>query len=236
MEGKLTTRNTVLMGLLVLAVIGIGLSYLLYGLGDTEVQAQQGECPSPRIIDEITGRGSQQSPPFTTTTDSFRLSYETQADNPQATFILSARSVDDPSISGSVANADAQGSQTGETFANAPAGRYFLDVNTTASVEYTIRVEECGEEGEANPGEGKSGEGTVAPKTPATPPKTPATTPKTPNPPPPEPRPTPAPLPQEDEGELLNAGGPSKGPMPKMPNGSCPREFPEMRDGACYSA
>ena len=35
-------------------------------------------------------------------------------------------------------------------------------------------------------------------------------------------------------GELLDAGGPSSGPAPLMPNGGCPREFPAMRDGACY--
>ena len=35
-------------------------------------------------------------------------------------------------------------------------------------------------------------------------------------------------------GSLLEAGGPSSGPLPLMPNGGCPREFPTMRDGACY--
>ncbi len=35
-------------------------------------------------------------------------------------------------------------------------------------------------------------------------------------------------------GQLLYAGGPSSGPLPLMPEGGCPREFPAMRDGACY--
>ena len=35
-------------------------------------------------------------------------------------------------------------------------------------------------------------------------------------------------------GSLLEAGGPSSGPVPLMPDGGCPREFPTMRDGACY--
>jgi len=35
-------------------------------------------------------------------------------------------------------------------------------------------------------------------------------------------------------GNLLEAGGPSSGPLPLMPDGGCPREFPTMRDGACY--
>ena len=35
-------------------------------------------------------------------------------------------------------------------------------------------------------------------------------------------------------GNLLEAGGPTSGPVPLMPDGGCPREFPIMRDGACY--
>ena len=34
----------------------------------------------------------------------------------------------------------------------------------------------------------------------------------------------------------LNAGGPEAGPLPLMPSGSCPKEYPEMRDNACYVA
>lgn len=35
-------------------------------------------------------------------------------------------------------------------------------------------------------------------------------------------------------GSLLEAGGPSSGPLPLMPDGGCLREYPTMRDGACY--
>ena len=35
-------------------------------------------------------------------------------------------------------------------------------------------------------------------------------------------------------GNLLEAGGPSSGPVPLMPDGGCPREFPTMQNGACY--
>jgi hypothetical protein len=35
-------------------------------------------------------------------------------------------------------------------------------------------------------------------------------------------------------GNLLRAGGPTSGPVPLMPDGGCPREFPLMRDGACH--
>ena len=43
------------------------------------------------------------------------------------------------------------------------------------------------------------------------------------------------PQPQPDSDTLLEAGGATSGPVPLMPNGSCPTEFPSMRDGGCYS-
>ncbi len=233
MEGRLTRRNTVLVGLL-MAAIALGLGYWLYGLGGTEVQAQQGECPSPRLIDEITGSGDQQSPPFETTTDSFRISYEITTDLEEAPFFANVESTDEGAIPG--AGISQEGSGTGESFVNEPPGRYFLSIITGGGTNYTLRIEECGEGGEANPGEGKSGEGTSvqkaqtapAPKTPPTPPKTPSPAPKTPSPAPKTPSPAP------DDGTLMNAGGPTNGPVPMMPNGSCPREFPTVRDSACY--
>jgi hypothetical protein len=58
----------------------------------------------------------------------------------------------------------------------------------------------------------------------------------------PQPSPQPTPQPSVDRGSqllnpygnLLEAGGPSSGPVPLMPDGGCPREFPTMRDRACY--
>ena len=34
---------------------------------------------------------------------------------------------------------------------------------------------------------------------------------------------------------LFEAGGPTSGPLPLMPNGGCPREFPVQRGKACYA-
>ena len=58
----------------------------------------------------------------------------------------------------------------------------------------------------------------------------------------PQPPPQASPQPSVDRGSqllnrygnLLEAGGPTSGPLPLMPDGGCPREFPTMRDGACY--
>ncbi len=35
---------------------------------------------------------------------------------------------------------------------------------------------------------------------------------------------------------LLDAGGPSEGPLPKMPGGTCPQEFPVEKADGCYTA
>jgi hypothetical protein len=33
---------------------------------------------------------------------------------------------------------------------------------------------------------------------------------------------------------LMDAGGPAAGPVPLMPGGECPKEYPVRRHGACY--
>jgi hypothetical protein len=47
------------------------------------------------------------------------------------------------------------------------------------------------------------------------------------------PPPSPKPRPQEDR-NLLDAGGPTSGPMPLMPDGGCPPEFSTKHNGGCY--
>lgn len=54
----------------------------------------------------------------------------------------------------------------------------------------------------------------------------------------PDPQPKPSQKPQKPDpgsGKLMDAGGPRLGPVPVMPNGECPKEFPVKRSGACYS-
>jgi hypothetical protein len=70
-------------------------------------------------------------------------------------------------------------------------------------------------------------------KSPAIPPKT---SPPRPNIPSPDPSDSDSPDPSPDSGTLMNAGGPSRGPVPVMPDGSCPQELPIIKNGACYSA
>jgi hypothetical protein len=97
--------------------------------------------------------------------------------------------------------------------------------------------EVCEEEFGDSPGGATTGGGqpggstTSAPseRTTPTPPPTPAPRPT------PPPQPSPTPPPNQDVGELMNAGGPEAGPVPKLPSGDCPKEFPQERDRACYS-
>ena len=38
----------------------------------------------------------------------------------------------------------------------------------------------------------------------------------------------------KDRDDLMRSGGPSDGPVPLMPDGGCPAEFPTRQDGLCY--
>lgn len=39
---------------------------------------------------------------------------------------------------------------------------------------------------------------------------------------------------QPDSRRLLEAGGPTDGPVPAMPGGGCPKEYPDKRGGDCF--
>lgn len=65
----------------------------------------------------------------------------------------------------------------------------------------------------------------TTPSAPKTPSPAPPGAPKTPPPPPPPP---------PNPGTLMEAGGPSAGPLPTMPGGGCPEEFPVEKSDGCY--
>lgn len=110
-------------------------------------------------------------------------------------------------------------------------GEYDISAGSS-DAEYTVTVEECA---------GMGGAPTPSPSPPPSPP--------TPNPPPnpslpptPRPPPNPGPPPNPPAPPIsrpappFNAGGPKEGPVPLMPNGGCPKEFPIIQSGACYPA
>jgi hypothetical protein len=48
--------------------------------------------------------------------------------------------------------------------------------------------------------------------------------------------PTPTPFPIPPPTPSFKAGGAEAGPVPLMPNGRCPKEFPVKQGGACYAS
>ena len=176
-----------------------------------------GTCPSAQLIDTFEGNGDQQTDTFDTTTNSFRVSYEVTGSDPAfpATLFVEVIDANDPDqLPGADATQDGDGS--GETFVNSPAGTYFLDI-TFSGGEYTITVEQCeGGDPSRNPGGGAT---------------------QNPDPQPdPDPRPDRDPQPQRrgDRNGLLQSGGPKRGPVLTMPDGSCLPEYPIKRHGYCY--
>lgn len=212
--------------------------------GMAQVPPSNGDCPNASQIEEFTETGDTTTEYFDASTGQLYASYEFPDGAPGIIYRLeiSFEREPPPSSPGGaepVAPLGAAGliqdppetePNQGQSKLEDVPGRYRLELSPSdPDQEYVVTVYECDPSG---------GESTVpspspspAPKTPATPPKTPATSPKTPSPAPKSPAPAP-----KDSGTLMNAGGPTSGPMPLMPDGSCPGEFPTMKDGACYPA
>lgn len=220
---------------LILAVLAVRLSWGLYGAQifeavPAEAQGETGTCPNAQRIDEFTGTGSQETDTFNTTTDSFRISYELR-DTGETTIVEPSLLISVNDQQGlPVSNASQDGPGTGESFVNEPAGTYFLDISAIGQAEYTVTVEQCeggGADTNPSPGVPKQDPQQKAPS-PASKASSPAS--KTPSPAPKAPSPAPSP----NSGTLMEAGGAMKGPVPAMPDGVCPEEFPVEKGSGCY--
>jgi hypothetical protein len=195
-----------------------------------QAQGQTSTCPNAQLIDEFTGTRSQESDTFETNTDSFRITYDLEATEedptgggnlePQLDITVYQQEDRRP-----VGNASQDGEGSGETFVNQPPGTYFLDFSVLSG-RYTVRVEQCNE-GERPSQRPKQEQTKQSQKQ-----KTSPTPPSPPRPTPQAPRPTPQPPPASP----FKAGGSQAGPVPLMPSGSCPKEFPVKQGKACYTA
>ena len=47
---------------------------------------------------------------------------------------------------------------------------------------------------------------------------------------------SPSPSTPSPSDRMLESGGPAHGPVPLMPGGKCPSEYPVQKDGACYDS
>ena len=103
-----------------------------------------GTCPSAQLIDTFEGNGDQQTDTFNTTTDSFRVSFETTdtiGGNFEGSLFVDVVNADRPNDL-PAASISQEGSGQGETFANTPPGTYYLDI-IAGGLDYTITVEQC---------------------------------------------------------------------------------------------
>lgn len=216
-------RRFVAFALLGLCAISLRLAWGLSGefpinLGTAAFAQEEGDCEP---VTDIRGRGDQESEPFVVEGETFRVVFE--ADNPGETpgyaffnviddnggFVLPDAqdlSQDDPNrIEGSA------------TFSSGP-GDYTLEI-ASEEAEYTITIEDCGADTPQDDPQEDAADSADELRS--------------------EPR-------EKDRGsllrtggqgnanrELLQAGGPEDGPVPAMPSGGCPEEYPVEENGAC---
>jgi hypothetical protein len=198
---------------IVVAIVAVLTGFVvlaIWGIHEPEVAiAQQTDCT---LVDTFAGEGFRETRPFTITSDRWQLTYEVSGLQPgqeAGLFITVYSSANDQFVTST-----SQEREGINIFAvNAGPGTYYLDIVSVFG-SWRVNVEECG--GGGSP----IAAAVTTPNLSATtlPTATPGPT-STANP-------TPNPL--------LGAGGPRYGPVPFLPGGGCPFEYPVKRDGGCY--
>jgi hypothetical protein len=155
-------------------------------------------------VTEIEGRGDQQSEPFRIAGQSFRVIFE--ADNPGETDGYAFFNVIDEN--GGIVPPDSQ-----DLSSDSPTRVEGEATFSSGPGEYAIEIasEEAGYTITVEDCEVSTAVQTAS--------RRPATLPRTG---------------QDNTRRLLEAGGPTNGPVPTMPGGGCPKEYSFERDGACY--
>jgi len=256
-------RFGVLVISVVLAGLALRLAWGLHGLEvfelGFEARAQETvDCPDGQVMNEFVGYGAQLTDNFDTTRP-FRVNYDLRSTGLEEPSLDIAaldknglRSVD----------ALQTGEGTGETRVNDSPGTYYLDIETTGDADYTVTVEQCEEEDDDDTSTDSSEQdqdstgqfSQIAQRDQPT-----IDDPgdiiddldedlgnlDSPDEDPDE-------LDEEADGPrarssdndrrgdresrhtLLEAGGPQDGPVPALPGGGCPAEFPVEQGNACY--
>lgn len=155
-------------------------------------------------VTEIEGRGDQQSEPFRITGQSFRVVFE--ADNPGETDGYAFFNVVDENDG--IVQPDSQ-----DLSSESPTRVEGEATFSSGPGEYVIEIasEEASYTLTVEDCDGSAAVRTASQR--------PATLPRTG---------------QADTRRLLEAGGPTDGPVPAMPGGGCPKEYPVKRSGACH--
>jgi hypothetical protein len=230
----------------------------VFGLG-FEARAQETvDCPDGRVVNEFVGYGAQLTDDFDTTRP-FRVNYNlrsTGLEEPSLDIVAlnedGVRSVD----------ALQTGVGTGETRVNDSPGTYYLDIETTGDADYTVTVEQCEEEDDDDTSTDSSeqdresngrfsqiaqrGQPTIDDPgdvtddlgedlgNPDSPDEDPDELDEEANGPRARSSDNDRRGDRESRRTLLEAGGPEDGPVPALPGGGCPTEFPVEQENACY--
>jgi hypothetical protein len=200
--------------LIVVAILAVLTSFAALatrGEGEPAVAiAQQTGCT---LVDTFTGEGSvQKTQPFTITSDRWQLSYEVfglDRGQEAGLFITVYSAANDQFVTST--SQERQGINT--LVVNAGPGTYYLDVVSVFG-SWRINVVEC-----ESSGFPVAGSATITSPS--------ATASATAGP-----TSTAGPIPNA----LLGAGGPRYGPVPYLPGGRCPSEYPVKRGDGCYTA
>jgi hypothetical protein len=207
MRGKLVFLSIIV--LFVGFAVDLGLMIAVSWDNTRKANAQQ-NCDE---VQTFTGNGIKDTQPFTVTSDTWRLRYDFESsstDQQSSSFDMSVYKTGN-TIPESVITLERPGSDT--SYVNAGAGTYYLSIGS-ANATWTVTVEDCS--ASAPPGS-PNPKGSASASAPAS----------TPAPASPSQKPKP-------KRNLFDSGGPENGPVPLMPDGGCPAEFPVERAGLCY--
>jgi hypothetical protein len=220
-------------------ILVVGIAIATYGLevipeqpAAAQSQVPNERCPGPSspILRERGGgastisRGYANYGPFTTTSDSFVVRLDASTSRPGGAAVVVGE-VNDPTNPGVIRRQAFQTPGTTSLLIQNGPGDYVVTVGFVGS-GYTVTVEECA-------GGRASGPPPTTPRT-TTSTSLPAessasATPSTPSSPPRD-----STLDAGPDTDLFESGGPRSGPLPLMPDGGCPKEFPVRTNGACY--
>ena len=215
-----------------LALAGISLSLALAVVlvwtlvsGRAGAQTDEEECT---VAETFAGTGQQRTDLFDISTNSWAVFYgfvDTEQGGPELSLDVTVYDERGETVPADLEPPDpAEGPNAGAFDVRSPPGRYSLNIRPSSpDREYIVEAAEC--EGDSSDGGGET-TGSIPPPPPPQPAPPPQPPPPRPQPSPPPPPPPPAPP--------FKAGGPQDGPVPAMPNGSCPKEFPAKQGGACY--
>lgn len=215
MQGKIAFFSVILL------LVGLAIDVCLLmktSWGDIHMAYAQQNCDT---VQTFTGNGIKDTQPFTVTSDTWRLRYNfesTTDDQRSSSFEMTVYKPGN-TIPESIITLESPGSDT--SYVNAGAGTYYLSIGS-ANATWTVDVEEC--DASAPPGNPSPGPASASGSA-STPAPTPASTPAARSPS----------TKSKPERNLFQSGGPTSGPLPMMPNGGCPREFPQQRGKACYA-